>query len=210
MDVEELLQTAWTAVKKAGLPESLQEVAFKEAVAYLRDADGKGGQARAKRSQKKPDTRKPSRSSSSGSQAQDSEEQPPDEDAFFSQLASESGVDEKALKDVLQLKDGGSVHVIPPTRELGRSKAEQTRRVIALVAGAYAHGLDRSPVDAEDVRAEAKRKRCFDTANFAATLKMLKGFSSGSNRNEIMVGSKWFDEFKEAVATATGTDSGDE
>jgi hypothetical protein len=207
--VEELLEKAWTAVKKAGVPEPLQEVAFKEAIDYLRDAGGDGGQSHAKQSRKKPVSRKQSGSSSSGSQTHPAEE-PPDEDIFFSQLASESGVDEKVLRDVLQLKDGGSVHVIPPTRELGGSKAEQTRRVIALVAGAYAHGLDKSPVDAEAVRAEAKRKRCFDTANFAATLKKLKGFSAGSDRNEIMVGSKWLDEFKEAVATATGTDAGNE
>src|SRR5690606_8329546 len=35
MDVEELLARAWGAVEKAGIPEPLQEYAFKEALARL-------------------------------------------------------------------------------------------------------------------------------------------------------------------------------
>jgi len=209
VSVEELLQRAWAAVKEAGVPEPLQEVALKEAIDYLRSANDRGadGSSPKPASQRQRSRKRTSARVNNGGEESTSEA--PDEATFFSQLANESGVDEKVLKDVLQLKDG-NVHVIPPTRKLGESKAEQTRRVIALTAGAYAHGLDRSPADAEAVRAEAKRKRCFDTANFAATLKKLKGFSPGSNRNEIMVGSKWLDEFKEAVATATGEETGGE
>lgn len=202
MNVEELLKEAWVAVKKADVPTSLQGVAFKEAIDYLRLGNGDGDESRAKRSPKKRSSRKSSGSRSGRSQAQGSADPPQDEETFFSELANESGVDEKLLRDVLQLKDD-IVHVIPPTRKLGRSKAEQTRRVIALVAGAYTHGLATSPVDAEVVRTEAKRKRCFDPANFAATLKKLKGFSQGSNKNEILVGSKWLDEFHEAITAAT-------
>jgi hypothetical protein len=36
MDVEEPVRRAWEAVQKAEIPEPLQEVAFKEAVDYLR------------------------------------------------------------------------------------------------------------------------------------------------------------------------------
>ena len=36
MDVEELIRRAWEATEKAGVPERLQEPAFKEAVASLR------------------------------------------------------------------------------------------------------------------------------------------------------------------------------
>jgi hypothetical protein len=202
MGVEKLLKEAWVAVEKAGVPVPLQEIAFKEAVDYLRHAAGDGDEFRASRPPKKRPSRKSSGSKSEASQTQSPPRPQQDEKTFFSELANESGVDEKLLRDVLQLKED-AVHVIPPTRRLGKSKAEQTRRVIALVAGAYTHGLATSPVDAEVVRAEAKRKRCFDPANFAATLKKLKGFSQGSDKNEIMVGSKWLDEFQEAITTAT-------
>jgi len=36
MDVDELLQSAWTAVEKAGIPEESRETGFKEAAAFLR------------------------------------------------------------------------------------------------------------------------------------------------------------------------------
>jgi hypothetical protein len=205
--VEELLQRAWIAVEQADLPESLQELALKEAIDYLRSGENHDPSPPRRQSASRTSPAKRS-ASHKGRNADEPPDELPDETTFFSQLASESGVDEKILRNVLQLK-GGAVHVIPPTRKLGDSKAKQTRRVIALVAGAYAHGLDRSPVDAEVVRTEAKRKRCFDTANFAATLKKLKGFSQGSSRSEIMVGSKWLEEFSEAVQMATEGDADD-
>jgi ribosomal protein L12E/L44/L45/RPP1/RPP2 len=207
VDLEELLQRAWAAVKKADMPKALQGVALKEAIDFLRAANGDDPASSPKPSPRRKPAPKQAAPPSKASDAKPRESSP-DEATFFLQLASESGVDEKVLRDVLQLKDG-TVHVLPPTRKLGETKAEQTRRVIALVAGAYAHGLDKSPVDAEVVRVEAKRKRCFDTANFAATLKKLKGFSQGSNRNEVMVGSKWLEEFGEAVEAATGGGEGD-
>jgi len=34
----------------------------------------------------------------------------------------------------------------------------------------------------------------------------MKGFSPGSHRNEIVVGSKWIGEFGDAIKTVTGDD----
>ena len=151
VDVDDLIAKAWGAVEKAGVPGPVQGVALKEAIDFLREAD-EGHTTNSRRS-KRP-TGKP-RAESAGGKGVDqrSAEELPDEAAFFSQLADESGVDEVVLRDVLQLKDA-AVHVIPPTRKLGDSKANQSRQLIALVAGAYAHGLDRSPVDAVAVREE--------------------------------------------------------
>lgn len=203
MDVDDLIAKAWGAVEKAGVPGPVQGVALKEAIDFLRGAD-ETPTTNSRRS-KRP-TGKPRAQSAKGKGVdQKLAEELPDEAAFFSQLADESGVDEVVLRDVLQLKDA-AVHVIPPTRKLGDSKANQSRQLIALVAGAYAHGLDRSPVDAVAVREEAKRKKCFDTANFAAILKSMKGFSPGSHRNEIVVGSKWIGEFGDAIKAVTGDD----
>jgi hypothetical protein len=202
VDVDELIQKAWNAVDKAGVPDPIQGVALKEAIDFLRDVGGEGGgekpqkPARVNRSKAK-------KTSSSNNASEDGAAADPD--GFFAQLANESGVAESNLRDVLMLKDG-VVHVIPPTRKLGDSKADQSRQLIALVAGAYAHGLDRNPVDAVAVRGEAKRKKCFDGANFAAILKSMKGFNPGSHRNEIVVGSKWIGEFGDAVKTVTGDD----
>jgi hypothetical protein len=205
MDVEELVKTAWEAVEKAGLPEPLQAAALKGAMDYLREGGGDGAGSGGGAGKRETPPKRSRRSTRRAVKASDDSPAVSVDDAqFFESLANESGTDETVLRDALQLKNG-KVHVIPPTRKLGSSKAEQTRRVIAMVAGAQARGLGVSPADADAVRAEAKRKHCFDPANFASTLKAMKGFSPGSTRQEIIVGSRWIEEFNEAVATATGT-----
>jgi len=205
VNVDELIQQAWAAVNKAGVPEPIQGLAFKEAVDFLR-GDGEsrsGGDKPQKRAQAKRS--KPKASASTEAASQDAEVAEPDD--FFAQLADESGLDEAVLRDVLLLKDN-VVHVIPPTRKLGTSKSQQAARVTALVAGAYVHGLGQNTVSAKAVHDEVKRKRCFDPNNYSGkVLGKLKGFSAGSNRSEIVVGSKWLDEFKEAVEAVSEADA---
>jgi hypothetical protein len=96
----------------------------------------------------------------------------------------------------------GTVLVTAATAKLGSTIAEQARTVIALVASARGIGLGENPVNAEQVRAECKRKRCYDSKNFANHMGALNGFNSGANRTQIVLTSKWPDEFKAAVAKA--------
>jgi hypothetical protein len=205
MDVDELIAKAWGAVEKAQVPEAVQAVAFKEAADFL--VGGEAARSDLPSEEKRAPRRR--RGSKAKDETTDRDGAEPDAAAFFSQLADESGVDEATLRDVLQLK-GNAIHVLPPTRMFGDTKAKQARQVVALVAGAFAHGLDKSPVDASAVRDEVKRKRCFDPANFASQLKTMKGFSQGSSRNEIMVGSKWLGEFEAAIKLATGAPAPEE
>lgn len=196
MDVEELLSRAWSAVEKAGLPPELQELAFKEAISFLRAGSG-GSQSLGGTLAGEP-----------GGGARKGEAAPasrPDEAAFFRTLAQETGEDEQALRDILTLASDGHVKVVTPTRSLGQNKTEQARNVIALIATARSKGLGEHPVDTEHVRAELQRKQCYDQGNFAAThLGKMKGFNAGANRNQILLTSKWPDEFKAAVAKAQG------
>jgi hypothetical protein len=39
MDVDDLIRRAWEAVEKAGVPEALQKMAFREAIDFLRFED---------------------------------------------------------------------------------------------------------------------------------------------------------------------------
>jgi hypothetical protein len=134
----------------------------------------------------------------------------PDEDTFFKRIAHESGVDESDIRDILQLASDGSVRVTVPTRRLGSSIADQARTAIALVAGARGSGLEERPVDTDKVRRELNRKGCYQQNNFAAHhLGPLRGFNAGG-RNEIVLTSRWVDEFAQAVKQAagqSGTDS---
>jgi hypothetical protein len=208
MNVDELIARAWKAVEKAGVPETAQPMALHEAVTFLRESggsgDGGGGSAAGKGSGAR---QRPRQTSNSPESAADDL---PDEDTFFATLASESGVKEEDLRDVLLYKNG-KVTVPPPTRNFGTAKSAQAKNITALVAGARAKGLGESPVKAEAVRDELKRKQCWDATNFAAKhLGALQGFNGGSDRTEITATSKWVGEFKNAVAQALGTDDDDE
>ncbi|MGI8479344.1 MAG: hypothetical protein ACR2M2_05735, partial [Gaiellaceae bacterium] len=157
MEVDEQLKKAWEAVVKSGVPEALQAVALQEAMESLRAGAAEGGEPRPQRKSSggsEKSGRKVSAKGKSGATTP-----VPDEDTFFSRLAEEAGVAQNDLRDILQLKNDGAVHVNPPTRKFGSSVAEQARNIIALVAGARAVALDERPVKAAAVRKELERKR---------------------------------------------------
>jgi hypothetical protein len=130
----------------------------------------------------------------------------------------ESGVPEPlhalAFQEAIDLlKSEGKVQVTAPTKDLGSNLSEQAKTTIALVASARARGLPEKPVKAQAVRDELDRKHCYDSGNFSAQhLGKLKGFNAGSDRSEIVLTSKWVDEFRDALAKvhgrpATGSDN---
>lgn len=207
MDAEELLRKAWQAVEKSGIPDPHRGLALKEAVDFLRSSNRsasdraaapQSGAAKTSSGQGQP------RRDAAGGEAgiadpQDQAEQ------FFSQLSSESGMEEDDLTDILNLTADGKVQVVVPTRRLGSTTADQARTIISLVAGARSKGLGESPVKADAIREELQRKQCYQSNNFAVYhLGPLKGFNAGANRSEILVNSKWLDEFRAAVARAHG------
>lgn len=199
MEPDEILRKAWKAVEKAGIPEALHSVAFKEAVDLLRSAQPEPPNTQKKtpgKAKKKAKTEDHATPTESG--------QAPDEDTFFATLAEESGVPETDLRDILNLTDDGKVEVTPPSRALGTNETQQAQTIIALVAGARSRGLGEKPVNANAVRDELKRKNAF-SRNFATYhLGPMKGFNAGSNSDQILTTTKWVDEFKAAVAKAHG------
>lgn len=210
VDVNELIQKAWEAVKKAGVPEPVQGLAFKEAIDFLRDDDGDPG-AEKRSPERRPRKRAGAKGTADKSRVSEGESETAnvDEAEFFQTLASESGVDENRLRDCLQLTSSGTVHVTPPSRQLGDSKRAQAQTVVALVSGARSRGLGENPVNAEAVHAEIKRKHAWDKNNFSNKhLGPMKGFNAGSDRTQIVLTSKWVDEFKAAVDLVLG-DRGD-
>ncbi len=203
MNVDEFLLQAWHAVEAAGVPEPLQETAFQEALAFLRDeATGKSGSGRVQKRRED----KPKDEDGNGDHADHDDA---NSDDFWGRLAHESGLPVSDLTDILQLS-GDKVLVAPPTRQLGRNVAEQARTVIALVASARGIGLGEKPVNVNAVREELERKRCYQSSNFAAKhLGPLKGFNAGATRSEIVLTSKWADEFEAAVKAVHGSPGGE-
>lgn len=207
-DVAEVLSRAWKAVQESGVPNHVQAAALQEAVGMLMEgsgipstenlpAEGKrtvGGKRAGKRT---------GRTSTAGRKSPESADQSVTESEFFRTLAHESGASEKDLRDILQY-DRGTVRVTAPTRNLGESKQRQAQTVTALIAGARGYGLGERPVDAVIVRTEVDRKGCYQSNNYSHQhLGKMKGFNAGG-RNQIVLTSKWIDEFKAAVDLAHG------
>ena len=192
MEVEELLRRAWKAVESSGVPDGMQELAFKEAIEFLKvEQSGVDASASPKHERRSP------KSAKSGDEGSGQGE-------VLEKLAHEAGVDLHEVTDVLQVTEDGKVQVTTRTSDLGKNTAEQARTVIVLVASARAIGMDEGPVVADAVREELQRKRCYQQNNFASThLGPLKGFNSGG-RNEIVITSQWIDEFKAALARIHG------
>jgi hypothetical protein len=207
MEADELIAKAWKAVEKAGLPEALQPTAFKEAVDYLRSLEAPGSSPKPEgatgTTAKRSPTKRAATKRAASTPADPNDAPSVDEDTFFADLSAESGLPENDLRDVLNLTKDGKVQVAPPTRLLGKSQADQAKTVVALVASGRSKGLGEKPVDAEAVRREVDRKGCFQSNNFASKhLAVMKGFNAGSTKNEILLTSKWLEEFKAAVDIA--------
>jgi hypothetical protein len=216
VELSDLLASAWAAVEQSRVPAEQQSVAFREAISILREdgvpSPGGGsngvrkGAAGKKAAGKKAAA--PSRRRKNDSTSEDGASvEVPSEAEFFAQLADESAVDETDLRDVLQLRPNGDIHVTPATRKLGESKQQQTATIAALVGGARAFGLQESPIDGKKVREEVQRKNAFNGPNYSKHLSRLKGMNKGAN-DTLVPTSKWIDDFKPAVDQALGR-SGD-
>jgi hypothetical protein len=206
MDTSELLRRAWQAVEDSGVPESMQEAAFREAVADIRlgSAPAPVATASARQAAGQRKGRKPSLATTTPSPGEGDRPTPVNEETFFAQLSNESGVDEGDLRDVLALS-GETVLVTPPTRQLGSNAAEQAKTVIPLVAAARSFGLGERPVDARAVRAELDRKNCYQERKFAERhLGPLRGFNAGANPSQIVTTSRWVEEFTASVNRVLG------
>lgn len=210
MEAHQILKKAWDAVMAAGLPESMQEAAFREAVALVREEHGLATAGDDSRRPGRNPTRKAAAKTAKVARPKkdDADEAAgtlPDEAGFFSELAHESGVSETDLRDILSFGSTGEVHVTPATRVLGANRAEQARTVTSLIVAARGIGLRESPVAAAAVRKEVDRKRCLDSANYASkVIGRLGGVNYGGDRSQLVLTSKWVSEFEAAVKQAHG------
>lgn len=189
MDENELLARAWSAVEQSEVPEELQAQAFEAALDHLR-SEADPPSTRADEQTPPPADREEDGSGSGG-----------DNDVVFRTLAEESGVDLDEIKMVLSYADD-QFSVGRPARALGTNKAQQTRTIAALVAGARKGGLSEEAVDVESIRRVCKDRGCYDSGNFTTHLDGLARFTRTDNT--LRAAARWYDEFDDAVALAIG------
>lgn len=109
-------------MEAAGIPEPLQEAAFRSAVALIANAGTDRPGDRNDRSLR-------DRVSEQGDGSNPGSESPQDGisiPAFFDRLSSESGVAIDELRQVLHI-EGNALEVVAPTRQLGSTKCSGTQ-----------------------------------------------------------------------------------
>ncbi|UFU06588.1 hypothetical protein [Ruania halotolerans] len=179
MDVSKTLAEAWAAVEKANLPEALQQVAFKEAVALL-GGDGTGSQAQ----QDHPPVKKApaSKTKTKAAKVDEHESEVVDATTFFEAVAGETGVPVEDLEQLFYL-DKGAPRINLTSSALGTSLKGKQVNVAVLIAVARHFGLNEDETSAAIIREECSRLRCADR-NLATNMKGLAGIvlSGGSTK----------------------------
>ena len=187
MEVSETLKTAWTAVEDAGLPEKIQEVAFREAVRLLVPTQivaavaprtsGQTGKAARTSGSAGSDT-------SGGGFDGDGSRITEAESTLLDKVEQHTAVPREKLEELVHLDDG-VLKVSLPGIKLGKNNADKTRAIAQVLTIVRGFGLDEDETSLELVRAEAQRLKCYDSANFSSQVKALNGYlitGSGANR----------------------------
>jgi hypothetical protein len=198
VEIEELLSRAWGAVENAGIPEPLQEYAFKEALARLTAQNGT------------PDGARPPEPSAgkSGTSTDDDPGGPvatKSDDELFAKFAHESGIAVADLERVFYF-NGGEPHLNGPRAKLGRTTADQAKAVAVAITAAYDYALDRRPIEDQIVRTEAARLKCDLGGNWAKQMVKATGVSwvGASRQKQFKTKSDTQDTLKKIVAAALG------
>lgn len=189
MEVSETLNKAWTAVEDAGLPEKIQEAAFREAVRLLVPTQVMAAApAAASRTGQTGESDAASGSTGSGSSGGGSNSDGPKitvaESTILDKVEQHTGVSRDKLEELVHLDDG-VLRVSLPGIKLGKNNADKTRAIAQILTIVRGFGLVEDETSLELVRAEAQRLKCYDSANFSSQIKVLKGYlitGSGTNR----------------------------
>lgn len=201
-----VLREAWSAVKEAGLPEPIHEVAFREAVRLIAPSMVAAAQpTRSGHANTGSALTTASGSQTGTSKRLDENAISLSEDDLVRNVSISTGADAVALGNLVYL-DGGVLRLKLPGIKLGKNNADRTRTIAALFTVVRSFGLDEDDTSVELIREEAQRLKCYDSTNFSSQLKALQGFvikGAGSNRR-IQAKGPGISEFPNLVAKLTG------
>ncbi len=218
METATLLKKAWEVVVESGVPEHMQDAAFKAAIDQLSSAPGGGGSPpppvadegtpgprKAAAAKKRTTAMKQSASSNGGSSPDAVVKQMPDEDEFFAAVSKETGVSEQDLCDVFHVADG-ELQLKVAGKDLGDNNKAATMTVVALLAGAVFAGTDHKSLPISEVHDVCRTKRCHGETNASKYVKATPNFASIGNgpSSALTHKSGWQGEFARAVAVALG------
>lgn len=209
MSTSAVLREAWSAVEEAGLPESIHEVAFREAVRLIAPPAAAAQPARGRQIGHAGASNAGAPTSGGGPAAVGDRLTENvitlSENQLVQKVSNGTGADADALESLIYLDDG-ALRLSLPGIKLGNNNADRTRTIAAIFTVVRSFGLDEDDTSVELVREEAQRLKCYDSANFASQLKALQGFvikGAGNNRR-IQVKGPGISGFSNLVTRLTG------
>jgi len=186
MELAESIKTAWAAVEESGVPDHMQELAFKEALRVLLGTTTQPVQQQIKQTPKPPGggggggggKRAPADDDGDGATAAD-------EETVIAALVEHTGVPAEKLEKVFHL-DNGVVKLLVNHSSLGSNAADKTRATAQIITVVRKIGMGYADTSFDVIRAECDRKHFYDPGNFASKhLPNIEGFAvKGEGRNK--------------------------
>lgn len=162
MELAESIKTAWTAVEESGVPDHMQELAFKEALrSLLGTTPHNGATAAAGRVPTAPQLKQDDGDVDSEQQISASEEE------VIQRVSDETGVPVEKLEAVFHI-DGEVVKLIGPHGKYGSSTSDQARNVARIVTVVRKLGMGHADTTFETIKDACESKHCYDSKNFAS------------------------------------------
>lgn len=209
MSVNEMIAEAWKAVKDAGVPEALQEVAFKEAMAVLTATSApRGGKTQASSTATRtPGAQKPKPRAKPAQETELPLGNGLSDDQLFDKFSEETSIPRADLEELFFFDNGRPI-LNGTTRKLGENAAAQSRTIAIALTAAYHYALGVRDVPAALIAAECKRKNCYDVDNHSAYMTREKAVNfvgqRGSKLFRVKSGDATIDALKIIVNTFRG------
>ncbi|MBE9404747.1 hypothetical protein IOE58_11330 [Brachybacterium sp. Marseille-Q2903] len=162
MELAESIKTAWKAVEESGVPDHMQELAFKEALrSLLGTAPSSGASTGSGRVPPAPQVKQAGDDGSRELQLDVSEEE------VLQRVSDETGVPVDKLEGVFHI-DGEVVKLIGPLGRYGSSTSDQARNVARIVTVVRKLGMGYADTPFGTIKDACESKHCYDPKNFAS------------------------------------------
>lgn len=162
MEIAESIKSAWTAVEESGVPDHMQELAFREALrSLLGAARHNGATAGAHRVPPAPQFERADDNGNGEQSFNASEEE------VIQRVSDETGVAVEKLEAVFHI-DGEVVKLIGPHGKYGSSTSDQARNVARIVTVVRKLGMGHADTTFETIKDACESKHCYDSKNFAS------------------------------------------
>ena len=159
MSLAESIKETWAAVEESGIPDHVQELAFRETLRAVL------GTARPSTAASATAAQPPSGATSGSSEGEGRASF--DEQAVIAAVADHTGVSVGKLEQLFHL-DNGVVKLSVNHSALGRNAADKTRAAAQIITIVRKLGMGHADTDFDIIRDECQRKHFYDGTNFAS------------------------------------------